>query len=79
MDVARFLIRTSYAENINETINVKINNGLVFRLKMVEDIQGLLRIMTKEKVGRLASESESESKFLPVEKVGRDAEFEVPI
>lgn len=46
MDVARFMIRTSCMIIINEIFNVNINNQM-FKIKMVKDSQGTLRIVMK--------------------------------
>ncbi|XP_058733452.1 uncharacterized protein LOC131605070 [Vicia villosa] len=43
MDVARILIRTKYCLVLNETYNISINDN-VFRIKVVEDNHGPLRI-----------------------------------
>lgn len=43
MDVAWVLVRTKCSMVFNENLNVKIN-GVLFRLKVVEDAHGLLRI-----------------------------------
>lgn len=44
LDVARFLIRTRCVARINELLCVKIN-GMVVRLKLIEDTQGSLRVL----------------------------------
>lgn len=43
MDVARILVRTKRILVLNEAFNVKIN-GDVFRLKVIEDSHGPLRV-----------------------------------
>lgn len=43
MDVASVMVRTNIGMLINESFNVNINNVL-FRIRMVEDTQGLSRV-----------------------------------
>lgn len=47
MDVERFIVRYICAMVLNESINVKINKDL-FRIKMMEDYHGSMRITLKQ-------------------------------
>lgn len=77
MDVAGFFIRTSCAANINESFNFRIN-GSMFRLKLVNDMHGPLRILSEGKVETLESESKLESKPVSEEEDGDVIDIEVP-
>lgn len=63
MDVARLMIRARCAMVINEVINIKVNENM-FRIKMIEEAQGLVGDLgRKNNYGVLGSVSvESESK-----------------
>ncbi|KAI5438061.1 hypothetical protein KIW84_023976 [Lathyrus oleraceus] len=56
LDVARFLIKTKYSLNLNETFNVDVNNR-IYRVKLVEDMHGPKRILVPNIDSRM-SESE---------------------
>ncbi|KAI5411675.1 hypothetical protein KIW84_056664 [Lathyrus oleraceus] len=60
MDVMRFLIRTRYSIVTNESLNVNIN-GSLFKLKLVEDTQGPMRILMPGMIEEQSSESKMES------------------
>lgn len=55
MDVAKVIVRTKCSMVLNDIINVKIN-GVLFRLKIVEDLHDSLRINIL-----VRSESDSDS------------------
>lgn len=58
-DIARILIRTKYNLVLNETFNNGLN-GEAFSIKIVEDSQGLLRIvMHKSKDGKVSESTDS--------------------
>jgi hypothetical protein len=44
MDVARLLIRTSYQQHVDEFVDVMVN-GEIFRLRVLEDSHGPMRII----------------------------------
>lgn len=47
MDITRILLRTKYSSVLNETFDMHIN-GYVFRIKVVKDSHGPLRINLPE-------------------------------
>lgn len=77
MDVARLFIRTFCAANINGSFKIRVN-GLVFRLKMVEDMQGPLRILSEGKVEIPELESMTELESIPKEEGDEIDVIEVP-
>ncbi|XP_058784954.1 uncharacterized protein LOC131659847 [Vicia villosa] len=69
-DVARFLIRTRCAAGIDETFNVKLN-GVPVRLKMVEDAQGPVRVLSSS-LDYSSSESKEVASDLEMDEVGSE-------
>ncbi|CAI8594473.1 unnamed protein product [Vicia faba] len=58
MDITRILVRTTCCLVLNESFNVLIDD-IVFRIKMLDDSHGPLRISLNRKVGKTVSKGSS--------------------
>lgn len=65
MDVACLIVRTRHSKVLNEVLDVKIN-GFSFIVKLVEEFQGLHRIIILESLSSNSSSNEDSNEFYDV-------------